>query len=88
MTPIRPGAAVSTATSVTGRGSDDQAAPSRFVGLAEIGADLGESPETVRKWIQNGSLGPVLKLPNGKWKMRREEYDRWLTGLIIDRRIA
>ena len=69
------------------RRRDDGTGP-RFVGLAEIGADLGESAETVRKWIQNGTLGPVLKLPNGKWKMHREDYDRWLDALVIDRRIA
>lgn len=61
---------------------------SRFVGLAQIGADLGESPETVRKWVQNGTLGPVMKLPNGKWKMLREDYDAWLANLVVDRRIA
>lgn len=66
---------------------DDGTGP-RFVGLAEIGADLGESAETVRKWVQNGTLGPVLKLPNGKWKMLCEDYDRWLAALVIDRRIA
>ena len=63
-------------------------AASRFVGLAQIGADLGESPETVRKWVQNGTLGPVMKLPNGKWKMLREDYEAWLATLVIDRRIA
>jgi len=66
----------------------DPDAASRFVGLAQIGADLGESPETVRKWVQNGTLAPVMKLPNGKWKMRREDYEAWLATLVIDRRIA
>ena len=65
----------------------EEAAP-RFVGLAQIGADLGESPETVRKWVQNGTLGPVMKLPNGKWKMLRADYNAWLASLVIDRRIA
>ena len=69
-------------------GNDVEEAAPRFVGLAQIGTDLGESPETVRKWVQNGTLGPVMKLPNGKWKMRREDYEAWLATLVIDRRIA
>ena len=77
---------VAARTASSTEGDTDQA--SRFVGLAQIGADLGESPETVRKWVQNGTLGPVMKLPNGKWKMRRVDYEAWLATLVIDRRIA
>lgn len=69
-------------------GSGEEALTSRFVGLADIAADLGESPETVRRWVATGTIGPMIKLPNGKWKMRRDDYDHWLVALVIDRRIA
>lgn len=68
--------------------SSDRADTRRYLGLAEIADDLGESPETVRKWVQAGAIGPLVKLPNGKWKMARSDYDAWLDALVIDRRIA
>ena len=73
---------------MTRLGSSDPVDAGRYLGLAEIAEDLGESPETVRKWVQSGAIGPLLKLPNGKWKMARGDYDAWLGALVIDRRIA
>ena len=59
----------------------------RYLGLSDIAADLGESPETVRKWVMDGRLGPAIKLPNGKWKVHRSDYEAWLGALVISRRI-
>ena len=35
----------------------------------------------------DGRLGPMVKLPSGKWKILKADYERWLTSLVIDRRV-
>ena len=58
----------------------------RFLSMQEIADDLGESVDTVRDWAQDGRLAPVYGLPNGKRKVRRDDYEEWLRTQVIDRR--
>jgi len=58
----------------------------RFLSLQEIADDLGESVETVRGWAQDGRLAPLYGLPNGKRKVLRDDYEKWLRTQVIDRR--
>jgi predicted DNA-binding transcriptional regulator AlpA len=49
--------------------------------LAEVCAELGIARSTFYDWRAKGRAPRCLKLPNGDLRIRRADYDRWLTSL-------
>lgn len=48
--------------------------------IADICADLGISRRTFHEWRAKGRAPRCLKLPNGDIRIRRDEYEAWLTN--------
>lgn len=48
--------------------------------VAEVCADLGISPRTFYEWRAKGKAPKCITLPNGSLRIRRTEYQRWLTA--------
>ena len=48
--------------------------------VAEFCADLGISRSTFYEWRVKGRAPRCAKLPNGELRIRRAEYERWLTS--------
>ncbi|MGC5011389.1 helix-turn-helix transcriptional regulator [Streptosporangium sp. DT93] len=49
--------------------------------IADICEDLDISRSTFYDWRQKGRAPKCMKLPNGDLRVRRADYDRWLTSL-------
>jgi predicted DNA-binding transcriptional regulator AlpA len=47
--------------------------------IAEVTANLKVAPSTFYRWRQLGKAPRAIKLPNGDVRIRRSEYERWLT---------
>lgn len=47
--------------------------------LKEVIADLRVPQSTFYRWRQIGKAPRSIKLPNGDVRIRRSEYERWLT---------
>lgn len=47
--------------------------------IAEVIDDLRVAPSTFYRWRQLGKAPRSIKLPNGDVRIRRSEYERWLT---------
>ncbi|QIY64650.1 MULTISPECIES: helix-turn-helix transcriptional regulator [unclassified Streptomyces] len=47
--------------------------------VKEVIADLKVAPSTFYRWRQLGKGPRAIKLPNGDVRIRRSEYERWLT---------
>jgi excisionase family DNA binding protein len=47
--------------------------------IAEVCADLGISRRTFYEWRAKGTAPRCISLPNGTLRVRRSEYQRWLT---------
>jgi predicted DNA-binding transcriptional regulator AlpA len=54
---------------------------SRHLTLAEVCADLGISRSTFYDWRAKRKAPPCMKLPNGDLRIRRADYERWLSTL-------
>jgi excisionase family DNA binding protein len=61
------------ATSAAGRFSD------KFT-IAEVCADLNVSRRTFYEWRAKGRAPRCIRLPNGDLRIRRSEYQRWLSA--------
>ncbi|HEX4661825.1 MAG TPA: helix-turn-helix domain-containing protein, partial [Streptosporangiaceae bacterium] len=48
--------------------------------VAEVCADLGISRRTFYEWRAKGTAPRCITLPNGSLRIRRSEYQRWLTA--------
>ena len=48
--------------------------------IAEVCADLGISRRTFYEWRAKGRAPKCITLPNGSLRIRRSEYQRWLTA--------
>jgi excisionase family DNA binding protein len=48
--------------------------------IAEVCADLGISRRTFYEWRAKGRAPRCITLPNGSLRVRRSEYQRWLTS--------
>ncbi|WP_436758494.1 helix-turn-helix transcriptional regulator [Streptosporangium sp. V21-05] len=49
--------------------------------IADICEDLDISRSTFYDWRQKGRAPKCMRLPNGDLRVRRADYDRWLTSL-------
>ena len=52
--------------------------------LEEMAAAAKASPHTLRKWSRRGYPdwpAEAFKLPNGSWRCRRRDFERWLDFL-------
>lgn len=49
--------------------------------LSQVIADLGVPESTFYRWRQLGKGPRCIKLPNGAVRVRRSEYERWLSEL-------
>ncbi|MEV6864073.1 helix-turn-helix domain-containing protein [Streptosporangium subroseum] len=49
--------------------------------IADICEDLDISRSTFYDWRQKGRAPKCMRLPNGDLRVRRAEYDRWLSSL-------
>ncbi|MGP4050005.1 helix-turn-helix transcriptional regulator [Streptomyces sp. 2A115] len=47
--------------------------------VQEVITDLKVAPSTFYRWCQLGKGPRAIKLPNGDVRIRRSEYERWLT---------
>ncbi|MEU1439714.1 helix-turn-helix transcriptional regulator [Streptomyces mirabilis] len=47
--------------------------------VQEVITDLKVAPSTFYRWRQLGKGPRAIKLPNGDVRIRRSEYERWLT---------
>ncbi|MEW2084174.1 helix-turn-helix domain-containing protein [Streptomyces sp. NPDC005283] len=47
--------------------------------IPQVIADLKVAPSTFYRWRQLGKAPRAIKLPNGDVRIRRSEYERWLT---------
>lgn len=54
---------------------------SRHLTIAEVCADLGISRSTFYDWRAKRKAPPCIKLPNGDLRIRRTDYERWLSSL-------
>lgn len=54
---------------------------SRHLTIADVCADLGISRSTFYDWRAKRKAPPCLKLPNGDLRIRRTDYERWLSAL-------
>jgi len=52
----------------------------RHLTLAEVCEDLGIARSTFYEWRAKGRAPKCIKLPNGDLRIRRSEYERWLTA--------
>ena len=52
-----------------------------FFTVGEVAKKLRVWPETVRMWLQEGSLVGV-KLPGGQWRIRPEDVDSMLSRTV------
>lgn len=48
--------------------------------IAEICADLSVSRRTFYEWRAKGRAPRCIALPNGALRVRRAEYERWLSS--------
>jgi excisionase family DNA binding protein len=48
--------------------------------IAEVCTDLGVSRRTFYEWRAKGKAPKCITLPNGTLRIRRSEYQRWLTA--------
>jgi excisionase family DNA binding protein len=48
--------------------------------IAEVCADLGISRRTFYEWRAKGTAPRCITLPNGSLRVRKAEYQRWLTA--------
>jgi excisionase family DNA binding protein len=48
--------------------------------IAEVCADLGISRRTFYEWRAKNRAPKCISLPNGSLRIRRSEYQRWLTA--------
>ncbi|MEW2136212.1 helix-turn-helix domain-containing protein [Streptomyces sp. NPDC005409] len=53
--------------------------PDEKMTAEEIIADLRVAPSTFYRWRQLGKAPRAIKLPNGDMRIRRSEYERWLS---------
>jgi predicted DNA-binding transcriptional regulator AlpA len=53
----------------------------RHMTVAEFCAELDIARSTFYDWRAKGRAPRCLKLPNGDLRIRRTDYDRWLTSL-------
>jgi predicted DNA-binding transcriptional regulator AlpA len=51
----------------------------RHLTIADLCADLGIARSTFYDWRAKGRAPKCIRLPNGDLRIRREEYERWLT---------
>ncbi|MEU6788091.1 helix-turn-helix domain-containing protein [Nonomuraea angiospora] len=49
--------------------------------VADFCTELGIARSTFYDWRAKGRAPRCLKLPNGDLRIRRTDYDRWLTSL-------
>ena len=49
--------------------------------VAEVCAELGISRSTFYDWRAKGKAPHCFRLPNGELRIRRSDFDRWLTSL-------
>ncbi|MFJ8332924.1 helix-turn-helix transcriptional regulator [Streptomyces sp. NPDC094437] len=54
-------------------------APDEKLTIKEVLADLRIPPATFHRWRQLGKGPRSIKLPNGQIRIRRSEYERWLS---------
>jgi excisionase family DNA binding protein len=48
--------------------------------IAEVCADLGISRRTFYEWRAKNRAPKCIALPNGSFRIRRSEYQRWLSA--------
>ncbi|WP_433340579.1 helix-turn-helix transcriptional regulator [Streptomyces sp. CA-253872] len=53
--------------------------PDEKMTISEVIADLKVAPATFYRWRQLGRAPRSIKLPNGAVRIRRSEYERWLS---------
>ncbi|MFI6981532.1 helix-turn-helix transcriptional regulator [Embleya sp. NPDC050154] len=48
--------------------------------IPEVIEELGVPRSTYYRWRQTGKAPKSIKLPNGAVRVRRSEFDRWLSA--------
>lgn len=53
----------------------------RHLSIADVCAELGISRSTFYDWRAKRKAPPCFRLPNGDLRVRRADFDRWLSSL-------
>jgi predicted DNA-binding transcriptional regulator AlpA len=61
-----------------------QRSTDRHMTIEDVCADLGIARSTFYDWRAKQKAPPCFKLPNGELRIKREDYDDWLS-LLYDR---
>ena len=56
----------------------------QWLTVQEILDDLGIPRRTWQRWRKLGRTPKLTKLPSGRLRCRRADYDAWLAGLEVD----
>lgn len=69
---------------MTSRKEENGALPktSRFVTVSEICTDLQIARSTWDDWMAKGKVPPYHRLPNGRLRIKRQDYEDWLETLM------
>jgi excisionase family DNA binding protein len=54
----------------------------RHLTIAEVCEELDISRSTFYDWRAKRKASPCFKLPNGDIRIRRADYERWLSSLV------
>ncbi|TYB71453.1 excisionase [Nonomuraea sp. PA05] len=52
--------------------------------MDEILHELGVPRRTWQKWHTRKQTPRMLRLPNGEYRIHRDDYQAWLAGLEVD----
>jgi len=53
----------------------------------DVGRQLGKSPQTISRWIQDGLL-KAIPLPGGRVAVRKSEVNKFLGGSALQRQLT
>ena len=58
-----------------------------FMNPAEVGRQIGKSPQTVGRWIVEGLITATF-FPHDKWMVRKSEVNRLLRGSALNKQVV
>ncbi|MFI6498702.1 helix-turn-helix transcriptional regulator [Nonomuraea typhae] len=59
-------------------------ADEEWLTVPEIIKNLKIDRRTWQHWVSRGETPPLHRLPSGRYRVRRDDYQAWLAGLRVD----